>query len=96
MYYAMNRITVNEGRGPDLEAAFANRANLVKDAPGFLLFQLLRPTSGNTYVSLTSWKTKEDFDTWTKSESFGAGHKGSTSGVAAGRPTLEEYEVCVE
>lgn len=93
MYVAMNRITVNEGRGPDLEAAFANRAKLVNEAPGFISFHLLRPQEGNTYISMTMWESKAAFEDWTRSESFAAGHRGgSAQGVAAGRPVLEEYE----
>ncbi|HYG60578.1 MAG TPA: antibiotic biosynthesis monooxygenase [Symbiobacteriaceae bacterium] len=93
MYVAMNRITVVEGKGPELEAAFASRAKYVNDAPGFVAFHLLRPQQGNTYISMSMWRGKDDFDAWTKSENFAAGHRSSTQGVVAGRPVLEEYEV---
>lgn len=93
MYVAMNRITVNEGRGPDLEAAFANRERYVNEAPGFISFHLLRPQEGNTYISMSMWESREAFEAWTKSEAFAATHRsGLAQGVAAGRPVLEQYE----
>jgi heme-degrading monooxygenase HmoA len=91
MYVVMNRLTVNEGRGADLEAAFANRAKYVNDAPGFMRFQLLRPQQGNTYISLSMWQDRESFEAWTKSEAFAEGHRTPMQGVVAGRPVLEEY-----
>jgi len=92
MYVAMNRITVQEGRGTDLEAAFGSRARYVNEAPGFVAFHLLRPVQGNTYISMSMWESKEAFENWTKSENFAAGHRSSTQGVVAGRPVLEEYD----
>lgn len=93
MYVVMNRLTVNEGKGPELEAAFANRARYVNDAPGFIAFHLLRPQQGSqTYVSLSMWKDRASFDAWTKSEAFAEGHRTPMHGVVAGRPVLEEYE----
>ena len=92
MYVAMNRITVVEGKGAELEAAFASRSRYVNEAPGFVAFHLLRPQQGNTYISMSMWESKEAFDNWTKSENFAAGHRSSTQGVVAGRPVLEEYE----
>lgn len=92
MYVVMNRITVVEGKGPELEAAFANRARYVNAAPGFVAFHLLRPQQGNTYISMSMWRSREDFENWTRSEAFAEGHRSSTHGVVAGRPVLEEYE----
>lgn len=92
MYVAMNRITVVEGKGPELESAFAGRAKYVNEAPGFIAFHLLRPQQGNTYLSMSMWESKEAFDAWTRSENFTAGHRSSTHGVVAGRPVLEEYQ----
>lgn len=93
MYMAMNRITVAEGKGPELEAAFAGRAGFVNEAPGFISFHLLRPQQGNTYISMSIWESREAFESWTKSPAFAAGHRGGTPpGVVAGRPVLEEYE----
>jgi heme-degrading monooxygenase HmoA len=92
MYVAMNRITVVEGKGAELETAFANRANYVNNAPGFIAFHLLRPQQGNTYISLSMWESQEALNEWSKSEAFGAAHRSSLQGVAAGRPVLEQYQ----
>ncbi|HEY3363845.1 MAG TPA: antibiotic biosynthesis monooxygenase [Symbiobacteriaceae bacterium] len=92
MYVAMNRITVIEGQGPQMEAAFADRGRYVNEAPGFIAFHLLRPQQGNTYISMSTWESRAAFEAWTKSENFAAGHRSSTQGVVAGRPVLEEYE----
>jgi len=53
----------------------------------------LRPTEGRTYVVMTRWKSREDFDQWTKSEAFIAAHRKQSPGLAESRPTLEIYEV---
>lgn len=92
MYVAMNRITVLEGKGPELEAAFSKRDQHVDNAPGFIAFHLLRPTQGNTYVSMSMWESKAAFDDWVKSDAFGAAHRSSMQGVVAGRPVVEQYE----
>ncbi len=42
----INAIEIPEGAGPELEKRFANRAHTVENSPGFLGFQLLRPTAG--------------------------------------------------
>jgi heme oxygenase (mycobilin-producing) len=88
----MNRITVVEGKGPELEAAFAGRSGYVNDAPGFIAFHLLRPQQGNTYISMSMWRSKAEFEAWVKSEAFGAAHRSSLQGVAAGRPVVEQFE----
>ena len=61
----INAISVPEGAGPELEKRFANRAHTVDGSPGFLGFQLLRPTNGeNRYFVYTQWETEEDFQNW--------------------------------
>ena len=89
----MNRITVAEGRESDFEKTFTERDRAVDQMPGFVDLQVLRPTEGRTYVVMTRWKSREDFDQWTKSEAFIAAHRKQSPGLAEGRPTLEIYEV---
>ena len=61
----INAIEVPEGAGPELEKRFANRAHTVDSAPGFLGFQLLRPTAGeNRYFVVTQWEDEESFAAW--------------------------------
>lgn len=48
-----------------LEQRFADRLPLVAQAPGFLGFELLRPVAGaSTYLSISRWRTRADFDAW--------------------------------
>jgi len=41
----INAIDVPEGAGAELEKRFAARAGAVENSPGFLGFELLRPTA---------------------------------------------------
>src|SRR5690606_30113249 len=61
----INAIEIPEGAGPDLEKRFAHRAHAVENSPGFLGFQLLRPTAGeNRYFVVTQWDSEESFAAW--------------------------------
>lgn len=91
MFVAMNRITVNEGRGPDLERAFADRNKYVEGTPGFIAFHVLRPEKGNTYISMSMWENRSDFEAWMRSPNFAASHQHHMEGVVAGRPQVETY-----
>ncbi|GAB2933849.1 hypothetical protein GCM10027047_32900 [Rhodococcus aerolatus] len=44
----INAIEVPDGAGAELERRFAARAGAVEGSPGFLGFELLRPTGGET------------------------------------------------
>ena len=96
MFIVMNRITVSEGRQQDFEKTFTERDRAVDLMPGFVDLQVLRPAEGRTYVVLTRWKTREDFQKWTESEAFVAAHRKQSPGLAEGRPTLEIYESFTE
>lgn len=74
-FVAVNVLTVPEGRGEVLEQRFAARVGSVDRAPGFERFELLRPLSGtDAYLVYTRWRSRADFEAWTASQSFGAGH----------------------
>lgn len=96
MFIVMNRITVSDGRQQDFEKTFTERDRAVDLMPGFVDLQVLRPAEGRTYVVLTRWKTREDFQQWTESEAFVAAHRKQSPGLAEGRPTLEIYESFTE
>jgi heme-degrading monooxygenase HmoA len=96
MFIIMNRITVPEGRQQDFEKTFTERDRAVDLMPGFVDLQVLRPAEGRTYVVLTRWKTREDFQKWTESEAFVAAHRKQSPGLSEGRPTLEIYEAFTE
>lgn len=61
----INAIHVPDGAGEELEKRFAARAGTVDQAPGFLGFQLLRPTAGDDrYFVVTQWEDEESFAAW--------------------------------
>ncbi|HEX8888775.1 MAG TPA: antibiotic biosynthesis monooxygenase [Pyrinomonadaceae bacterium] len=93
MFIVMNRITVTEGREADFEKTFTERDRAVDLMSGFVDMQVLRPAEGHTYIVLTRWKSREDFENWTHSEAFIAAHRKQSPGLAETRPVLEMYEV---
>ena len=93
MIVVMNRITVAEGREKDFEDTFTARDRAVDAMPGFIDLEVLRPGEGTTYIVMSKWKSREDFENWTHSEAFAAAHKKPSPGLASTRPTLEIYEV---
>jgi len=97
MVVKINAIEVAEGRGPELEQRFANRAREVEGQPGFLGFELLRPKSGETrYFVYTRWETEEHFRAWVESSAFTRGHaqaRADSSGTVAHGSALMEFEV---
>ena len=80
MFIAMNRFRVMPGAEVDFEAVWLKREVFIDREPGFVAFHLLRgpQTEEHTlYVSHTMWASGEDFENWTRSESFRAAHKGA-------------------
>ena len=93
----INAISVPEEGGSELEARFANRLGAVDDRPGFLGFDLLRPTGDNEkrWFVMTRWESEEAFQAWVDSQAFKHGHAKSEGGgrpVATGSEMLE-FEV---
>ena len=89
----INALTVPEGSGPELEARFAARKHAVDEAPGFLGFELLRPTAGETrYFVVTRWEMEEDFAAWRDGRSKDAHESEARKPVATGAEMLE-FEV---
>ena len=61
----INALSVPAGAGEELEKRFAARAGAVEKEPGFLGFQLLRPTGdGDRYFVVTHWRDEESFAAW--------------------------------
>ena len=74
-FVAINVLQVPAGGGEVLEQRFARRAGSVERAVGFEHFELLRPVSGtDQYLVYTRWRSQEDFEAWTASQAFSAGH----------------------
>lgn len=97
MIVVCNRIPVNPEHATAFEERFADRANLVDGMPGFISFQLLRPTAeGDPYVVMTFWESEEAFKGWTQSAEFKEGHARSgslPSEAFLGHPKIEKFEV---
>jgi heme-degrading monooxygenase HmoA len=71
----INVLTVSAEMRAELERRFAGRAGLVESADGFEHFELLRPVEGtDRYMVYTRWRSEEDFQRWTESQSFVKGH----------------------
>jgi heme-degrading monooxygenase HmoA len=86
----INAIEVPEGRGAELEERFRARAGEVEKAPGFLGFELLRPTAGERrYFVYTRWESEEAFRAWRESAAFGRGHGGGERPVGTGSALLQ-------
>ncbi|MFD6893682.1 antibiotic biosynthesis monooxygenase family protein [Rhodococcus sp. NPDC060086] len=92
----INAIEIPEGAGPELEKRFANRAHTVDSSKGFLGFQLLRPTAGETrYFVVTQWETEEDFAAWRDGDARAA-HAGEAKKPVASGASLLEFEVVLD
>jgi heme-degrading monooxygenase HmoA len=92
----INAISVPPGAGPELEKRFAARAGTVEDSPGFLGFQLLRPTAGeDRYFVVTHWEDEESFVAWRDGEARAA-HSGQQGRPVAKGADLLEFEVVLD
>ncbi|MBM0127261.1 antibiotic biosynthesis monooxygenase family protein [Pimelobacter simplex] len=96
----INAIQVPPNAGPELEKRFAARAGAVENAPGFLGFQLLRPTAGeDRYFVVTHWADEESFAAWRDGDARAA--HATPEGEAPRKPVatgadLLEFEVVLE
>ena len=89
----INAIEVPEGAGPELERRFAARQGAVENAPGFLGFELLRPTGGdNRYFVYTRWESEDAFQAWSAGSGREA-HAGDRGRPVASGASLMEFEV---
>ena len=94
----INAISVPEGRGAELEKRFTERAREVESMPGFVGFQLLRPTAGEErYFVVTEWEDEESFRAWVSSQAFTRGHArpAGPGGPVASHADLLEFEVAL-
>ncbi|EME24006.1 antibiotic biosynthesis monooxygenase family protein [Rhodococcus triatomae] len=92
----INAIEVPEGAGPELEKRFASRAGTVENSPGFLGFQLLRPTGGETrYFVVTQWESEDAFAAWRDGDARAA-HAGEAKKPVASGASLLEFEVVLD
>ena len=91
----INAIEVPADAGPELEKRFAHRAHAVDNQPGFLGFQLLRPTKGDDrYFVVTQWADESSFEAWANGDARAA-HAGNKKPVATGADLLE-FEIVLD
>lgn len=98
MFIAMNRFQVTKGREKDFEEVWKTRDSHLDQVPGFVEFHLLRGPEAEDhtlYSSHTTWKSRDDFEAWTKSEHFRKAHAnaGSSEGMYLGHPNFEGFEM---
>jgi heme-degrading monooxygenase HmoA len=101
MFIAMNRFSVLLGQEKAFEAVWLGRDTHLGDVPGFVAFHLLRGPTGEDhtlYSSHTLWRSKSDFEAWTRSEAFRAAHQsaGDNKPLYLGHPKFEGFEVIQE
>jgi heme-degrading monooxygenase HmoA len=98
MFIAMNRFSVLLGQEEAFEAVWLARDSHLDGTPGFVDFHRLRgPTTEDhtLYASHTVWRSRDDFEAWTRSEAFRAAHKnaGDNKPMYAGHPNFEGFDV---
>ena len=90
----INAISVPAGNGEELERRFAARGESIKDTPGFLGYELLRPTAGDDrYFVYTRWETEEAFVAWRDGGAAAAAHAGERKQPVSSGADLMEFEV---
>ena len=97
MFIAMNRFRIVRGREAEFESLWRGRESHIAAEPGFVVFDLLRGPERDDhilYASHTLWRSRSDFDAWTKSEAFRRAHSGagSSKGLTLGHPEFEGFE----
>ncbi|WP_122818023.1 antibiotic biosynthesis monooxygenase family protein [Nocardioides pantholopis] len=92
----INAISVPPQAAEELERRFAARAHTVDSAPGFLGFQLLRPTAGEErYFVVTQWADEESFAAWRDGDARAA-HSGEHGKPVASGAQLLEFDVVID
>ena len=84
----------------EFEKIWRERDSHLNKVDGFMEFNLLKGSSDGVttlYASHTTWNSKDDFITWTKSDSFREAHKnaGVHSDIYKGHPVFEGFEVVI-
>lgn len=98
MFIAMNRFQVLAGEEEAFEQLWLSRDSHLAGVPGFIEFHMLRGAAAENHVlysSHTMWRSREDFEAWTRSDAFRAAHRGAgeTKPLYAGPPRFEGFDV---
>ena len=98
MYIAMNRFQIVPGQERAFEQVWLSRDTHLAEVPGFVEFHLLRGPSEadhTLFSSHTVWRSREDFEAWTRSDAFRLAHRdaGDNRPLYLGHPRFEGFEV---
>jgi len=98
MFIAMNRFQVIRGEEQAFENVWLSRDTNLDRVPGFIEFHLLRGPAEEDHTlfsSHTIWRSREDFEAWTRSENFRQAHRnaGDNKPLYLGHPRFEGFEV---
>lgn len=98
MFIAMNRFKVSRGAEAEFEQVWTSRDSHLAGVPGFVEFHLLRGPEREDHVLYSShslWRSRADFEAWTRSEAFRLAHRdvGQNRPLYLGHPEFEGFEV---
>lgn len=100
MYIAMNRFKVAKESTEDFEQIWLTRESNLHELDGFIEFHMLRGPEHEDhvlYASHTVWRSKADFEAWTKSDQFRVSHARTNTSerkpTYIGHPNFEGFEV---
>jgi heme-degrading monooxygenase HmoA len=98
MFIAMNRFKVIPGSTQEFERVWTTRDSHLSGTPGFMEFHLLRGPERDGHVlysSHTIWRSRADFEAWTRSEAFRLAHRdaGQNKPLYLGHPEFEGFDV---
>ena len=98
-FIAMNRFKVPKDSGADFEQVWLKRDSHLNDMQGFVEFHLLRGPEQEDHIlysSHTVWRSKADFEAWTRSDAFRQAHAragdNSSKKLFLGHPQFEGFE----
>lgn len=98
MFIAMNRFQIIRGEEDAFEQVWLSRDTHLADVPGFIEFHLLRGEAAEDHTlfsSHTVWRSREDFEAWTRSDAFRQAHRnaGDNKPLYLGHPRFEGFDV---
>jgi heme-degrading monooxygenase HmoA len=101
MFIAMNRFKVKKGSEAAFEEVWAKREGHLSEMPGFIVFHLLKGPEREDHVLYSShaiWRSKAEFEAWTRSEQFRKAHAnaGANKPLYLGHPQFEGFTVVQE
>ena len=97
------QLDIKPGSEAEFEQVWTSRESHLHTVPGFVEFHLLRGPKRDDhvlYASHTIWRSREDFENWTRSEQFRAAHRDAgqtnTRSLYLGPPQFEGFEAVQE